>query len=87
MFLDYGTVFIDSKRDVPNTAYSYINGTIKAAYDYTNQRTYLKLNGAEVSPLIPGPGVPYDTTIINDYKNVGSGHFLFVLHDFCKNVY
>ncbi|XP_048763131.2 ependymin-related protein 1-like [Ostrea edulis] len=69
MFLDYGIVFIDSNKGVPSTAYSYINGTIKATYDYPNQRSYLKLQGAEVSPLIPGPGVPYDTTIISDYKN------------------
>ncbi|XP_061182340.1 uncharacterized protein LOC133190664 [Saccostrea echinata] len=68
MFLDYGTVFIDENQDAPKTAYSYINGTVKTAYDYLNQRTYLKLNGAEVSPLIPGPA-PFDTTIINDYKN------------------
>lgn len=73
MFLDYGIVFIDSNKRVPSTAYSYINGTIKATYDYPNQRSYLKLQGAEVSPLIPGPGVPYDTTIISDYKNVSYG--------------
>uniref|UniRef100_A0A8W8HNB7 Uncharacterized protein n=1 Tax=Magallana gigas TaxID=29159 RepID=A0A8W8HNB7_MAGGI len=68
MFLDYGLVFIDDKKESPKTAYSYINGTVKVTYDYTNRRTYLKLHGAEVSPLLPVPSVPYDTTIINDYK-------------------
>lgn len=70
MFLDYGLVFIDDKKESPKTAYSYINGTVKVTYDYTNRRTYLKLHGAEVSPLLPVPSVPYDTTIINDYKKV-----------------
>ncbi|XP_048763133.2 uncharacterized protein LOC125671433 isoform X2 [Ostrea edulis] len=69
MFLDYGTVYIDRKKDVPNTSYSYINGTIKATYDYPNQRSYVNLRGAEVFPLVPGPSVPYHATIINDYKN------------------
>ncbi|XP_061182342.1 uncharacterized protein LOC133190666 [Saccostrea echinata] len=68
MFLDYGTVFINKDQAAaPKAAYSYINGTVKTAYDYLNQRTYLKLKGTQVSPLIPGP-VPSDTTIINDYK-------------------
>ncbi|XP_062598068.1 uncharacterized protein LOC134259506 [Saccostrea cucullata] len=68
MFLDYGTVFIDKDQVSPKTAYSYINGTVKTAYDYVNQRTYLKLKGTQVTPLIPKPE-PADTTIINDYKN------------------
>lgn len=70
MFLDYGLVFIDDKKESPQTAYSYINGTVKVTYDYTNRRTYLKLQGAEVSPLLPVPSMPFDTTIINDYKKV-----------------
>eukprot|EP00105_Crassostrea_gigas_P017746 XP_011435639.1 PREDICTED: uncharacterized protein LOC105334043 isoform X1 [Crassostrea gigas] len=68
MFLDYGLVAIDSNQGSPKTAYSYINGTVKATYDYTNRRCYLKLQGAEVSPLLPVPSMPFDTTIINDYK-------------------
>ncbi|XP_022318783.2 uncharacterized protein LOC111121706 isoform X2 [Crassostrea virginica] len=68
VFLDYGLVAIDTKNDAPNTAYSYINGTMKVTYDYVNRRSYLKLQGTEVSPLLPVPGMPYDTTIINDYK-------------------
>ena len=75
VFLDYGLVAIDTKNDVPNTAYSYINGTMKLTYDYVNRRSYLKLQGTEVSPLLPVPGMPYDTTIINDYKKVKQFHF------------
>lgn len=77
MFLDYGTVYIDRKKDVPNTSYSYINGTIKVTYDYPNQRSYVNLRGAEVFPLVPGPSVPYHATIINDYKNVSLVKFSF----------
>ena len=77
MFLDYGLVFIDNKRDAPNTAYSYINGSVKLTYDYENRRSYLKLQGTEVSPLLPVPGVPYDTTIINDYKKVNKIKYFF----------
>ena len=75
VFLDYGLVAIDTKNDAPNTAYSYINGTMKLTYDYVNRRSYLKLQGTEVSPLLPVPGMPYDTTIINDYKKVKQFHF------------
>ena len=72
-FLGYGTVFLDSRSmdRRPETAFSYINGSIILAYDFTNSRTFMSLNGVEQSPLIPGPA-PYVTTIIADYKHVSS---------------
>lgn len=69
MFLDYGLVFSDNKKEATKSAYSYINGTVKVTYDYPNRRTYLKIHGAQVSHLLPDP-MPFDTTIINDYKKV-----------------
>lgn len=74
MFWDNGNVFIDLKGKnaaTPHlgTAFSYINGSIKYAYDYTNGRTFLQLSVTEISPLIPQP-VQYNTTLLRDYKNV-----------------
>ena len=64
MFLDYGTVFIDS-----NTAFSYINGTVHAAYSVPLKKIYFGVKGVEQSPLIPKP-VAMDTILLYDFSKV-----------------
>ncbi|CAL1535622.1 unnamed protein product [Lymnaea stagnalis] len=61
LIYDNANVFIDA-----NTAYSYTNSTAQAAYDYTNNKTYVKLVSVELSPLIPQP-VRSEYTILTDY--------------------
>jgi hypothetical protein len=68
LFMDYGTVFIDASAH-PNTAYSYINGTLHMSYDHTNERSYINAEVIEVSPLIPKP-IKETTTFIYDFKKV-----------------
>ena len=68
MFWDYGLVFKGNTNNVLNSAYSYINGTVKLTYDYEKRRLNLRVQGTEVSHRFPGPGLPYDTTIINDFQ-------------------
>ncbi|KAH3867826.1 uncharacterized protein LOC127867640 [Dreissena polymorpha] len=63
MYIDFGTVFIDQ-----NTAFSYINGTVKAAYSLSQKKIFFKLAGIEQSPLIPKP-VPYDAVMLYDFAN------------------
>ncbi|KAL3882185.1 hypothetical protein ACJMK2_028553 [Sinanodonta woodiana] len=65
MYFGYGNVFIDY-LSIPNTAYSFINGTINISYDKINKKIYLHIRGVEVSPLIPHPE-PVETTFIYDY--------------------
>ena len=73
MFWDNGNAFIDGKEKLANpavgTAFSYINGTLKTAYDFTNGRTFINASIIEISPLIPKPVIDH-TTLIRDYKNV-----------------
>ena len=73
MFWDNGNAFIDdqAKSSTPEvgTAFSYINGTLKTAYDFNNGRTFINASIIEISPLIPKPVVDH-TTLIRDYKNV-----------------
>lgn len=65
-FYDNGNCFIDMES--PDTAYSYINGSVRAAYDWVNKRSYLSMTGVELTPLVPGPQVD-DVTIINDFAH------------------
>ena len=64
MFLDYGTVFIDS-----NTAYSYINGSVHIAYSIPLKKIYLGVKGVEQSPLIPKP-TPIESVMLYDFSKV-----------------
>lgn len=64
MYLDYGTVFIDS-----NTAYSYINGSVRFAYSVPLQKIYFGIKGVEQSPLIPRPA-PMAATMLYDFTKV-----------------
>lgn len=75
VYLGYGNVFIDLhsarlRGRTPSTAYSYINGTVTLAYDYTNRQSYLRIVGTEVSPLIPTPTSQTTTIFINNFKAV-----------------
>lgn len=80
-YLGYGTVFPQSETisEKPRTALTYINGTTKLAYDWTNSRTYMFVNGTEQSPLLPAPG-PITSLMIADYKLVS--YILFILIGF-----
>ena len=64
MFLDYGTVFIDS-----NTAFAYMNGTVHTGYSFDKKKVYFDIKGFEESPLIPKP-VADDSTILYDFDHV-----------------
>ena len=66
MYLDYGTVFIDS-----NTAFSYINGTVRIAYSVSNKKIYLGIKGVEQSPLSPKP-MPWDSEMLYDFSKVSN---------------
>ena len=66
LYLDYGTVFIDS-----NTAFSYINGTVRIAYSVSNKKIYLGIKGVEQSPLIPKP-MPWDSEMLYDFSKVSN---------------
>jgi len=61
LFYDNGNAFIDVE-----TAYSYMNGSVRAAYDYTNQRSYLSVSGVSLTPLVP-QAEPSSFTVINDF--------------------
>ncbi|KAL4240203.1 hypothetical protein ACF0H5_000997 [Mactra antiquata] len=63
MYLDYGTVFIDS-----NTAFAYFNGSVHAAYSTSKNKVYFHIKGFELSPLIPKPE-PMNTTLLYDFEN------------------
>ena len=71
MFLDFGTVFIDS-----NTAYSYINGSVHIAYSIPLKKIYLGIKGVEQSPLIPKP-TPMDAVMLYDFTKVFLCPFIY----------
>ena len=64
LYLDMGIVFIDQ-----NTAYSYINGTVHAAYSFTRKKVFFNVSGMELSPLIPKPA-PEETVLLYDFEKV-----------------
>ncbi|KAK7507740.1 hypothetical protein BaRGS_00000705 [Batillaria attramentaria] len=73
MFWDNGNAFIDyTHQQTPKprvgSAYTYINGSLMTAYDYTHGRTYIQVPAVEISPLIPRPIID-NTTLLRDYKN------------------
>ncbi|KAK3578842.1 hypothetical protein CHS0354_010195 [Potamilus streckersoni] len=69
MYFGYGNVFIDY-LSIPNTAYSFINGTVNISYDKINKKIYMHIRGVELSPLIPHPE-PVETIFIYDYIKFG----------------
>lgn len=62
MYLDYGTVFIDQ-----NTAFAYINGSVRIGYSLSRQKIYFKVEGVELSPLIPKPA-PMNSVMLYDFS-------------------
>ena len=77
MYWDNFNVFLDKKSFDPDTAYSYINGSLKTAYDFTNQRTFISATITEISPLIPTP-IQEATNVIKDFKNVSCHTLIFL---------
>ncbi|XP_052786238.1 uncharacterized protein LOC128221678 [Mya arenaria] len=63
LYLDYATVFIDQ-----NTAFAYINGSVKFGYSLSRGKVYMHIDGVEQSPLIPKP-VPSITTLLYDFTH------------------
>ncbi|XP_052785366.1 uncharacterized protein LOC128221013 isoform X2 [Mya arenaria] len=63
MYLDYATVFIDQ-----NTAFAYINGSVKFGYSLSRGKVYIHTDGVMQSPLIPKP-VPSNYTILYDFSH------------------
>ncbi|XP_060561888.1 uncharacterized protein LOC132721586 [Ruditapes philippinarum] len=64
LYLDMGIVFIDQ-----NTAYSYFNGTVHAAYSFSSKKVFFNISGLEMSPLIPKP-IPDSTLLLYDFEKM-----------------
>ena len=71
LFLGYGTVFQDNGAlpQSPKGAPSYINGTVKIAYDFANSRTYTFMNTTTRAPYFPNPIFSVGI-VLTDFKTV-----------------